>query len=372
MEQLGAPRWNTIAVAAWLGLVAAGVTFVLPLRADNPGPEPQGQNWWLVCWLVMAAVYGGTGVALLGWRPRRRLAVGFLIIGACALLNAVAVQYRGYVSANGGRPPWPRLADADDWSRPVLAGVLAVFVPWELLAPTGRRGTAANALRLVGLVAVAVLAATAVLGRPEALERVAAWTIVAVATAGTVALAVRWWRNDRRSDDLLPAWLLVGVIAAWLAVVPDLSDLADWRLAGRDVVAPMLFMATVPLLVAGTIIELLRRAPSGRTVHRVVEWTMLAGGIVVVYTALVAGLGQLVGGSGPTWFLVASTGIIALALEPVHATDRSQAILLARRGGLGARNGEVGSVERGGDGDGPGAVVGHAARGVERLAQDGD
>ena len=43
---------------------------------------------------------------------------------------------------------------------------------------------------------------------------------------------------------------------------------------------------------------------------------MLTAGILIVYTALVAGLGQLVGGSGPTWFLVAATGVIALALEP--------------------------------------------------------
>ena len=99
---------------------------------------------------------------------------------------------------------------------------------------------------------------------------------------------------------------------------PTVSDIADWRLPGRDVVTPMLFIATVPLLVAGALIELIRRSPGGpeRTAHRVVEWATLTAGILIVYTALVAGLGQLVGGSGPTWFLVAATGVIALALEP--------------------------------------------------------
>ena len=45
------------------------------------------------------------------------------------------------------------------------------------------------------------------------------------------------------------------------------------------------------------------------------------------YTVAVAGLGRLVGGSGPTWLLVAATGAIALAIEPArqrirHLVDR--------------------------------------------------
>ena len=141
-----------------------------------------------------------------------------------------------------------------------------------------------------------------------------------VATVATAAVVVRWWRDQRSSGDPLPAWLAAGTVVAWLAVVPDATDLASWRLPGRDVVTPLLFMATVPLLVAGVALELVRRSTSGRerAVHRAVEWITLTAGILVVYTALVAGLGQLVGGSGPTWFLVAATGAIALALEPAR------------------------------------------------------
>ena len=63
--------------------------------------------------------------------------------------------------------------------------------------------------------------------------------------------------------------------------------------------------------------ELVRHSTSGRerAVHRAVEWITPTASILVVYTVLVAGLGQLVGGSGPTWFLVAATGVIALAIE---------------------------------------------------------
>ena len=309
-----------IAVALSLAVVAAGVAFVLTLRAN--GAAPQGQNWWLVCWLTMAAGYGSAGAALIWWPARRRVAICFLVIAASALLTAIAVQYRGYVTANGGLPPWPRLADLDDWSRPLLGGILAAVVPWELLPAHRRHERWIVTLRTVGFVALVGLVVTAVLEGPDLLERICAWVVCIVATAATATLARHWWRNDRASGDLLPAWLLASAVAGWLAVVPDLSDIADWRLPGRDVVTPMLFLATVPLLVAGTVIELVRRSPGSRTVHRVVEWATLAGGIVVVYTALVAGLGQLVGGSGPTWFLVASTGAIAIALEPVRRRIR--------------------------------------------------
>ena len=327
MEQLGAVR--RIGIAAALALVVAAGSFVLILRASNPGPEPQGQNWWLMCWLTMAAAYGAAGVALLAALSRRMLAVCFLVVGGAALVTAVAVQYRGYVVANGGRPPWPRQATADEWARPLMAGVLAVFVPWSLL-PASWRGWRHH--RLVSTAAGLTLAAVVILrllDGSEVLVRICWWALCLAATAATAALAVHWWRHDRRSGDPLPAWLLAGTIVGWLAVVPDATDLASWRLPGRDVVTAMLFVATVPLLVAGSVIELMRRTPGGRerTLHRVVEWALLSAGIVVIYTALVAGLGQLVGGSGPTWFLVAATGIIALALEPFrqrvrHLTDR--------------------------------------------------
>ena len=97
---------------------------------------------------------------------------------------------------------------------------------------------------------------------------------------------------------------------AWLAVVPDGLDVIDWSLAGRDVVWAVLLIATVPLLVVGALIDELRRVPSDaeQLSHRSLEWALLAAGIVVIYTVVVAGLGRLVGGSGPTWLLVAATG----------------------------------------------------------------
>ncbi len=316
MEHHGAAR--RVAIVAALVAVGAGVALVVAWRASNQGPEPPDQNWWIVCWFVLAAAYTTAGAALLAWPARRRLAVCFVVIGLSALITAIAVQYRGFVTANGGLPPRPRLAELDQWSRPLTATVLAAFVPWELVPWRG--GTTAGPAqrgrwRWSGF---GVIVVVRLIGAPIGWERAGAWALCLAATVATAAVVVHWWRHDRTSDDPLPAWLLAGTVVAWLAVVPDLTDIAEWRLPGRDVVTAMLFIATVPLLVAGALIELMRRSPGGpeRTAHRVVEWVMLTAGILIVYTALVAGLGQLVGGSGPTWFLVAATGVIALALEP--------------------------------------------------------
>ena len=61
-----------------------------------------------------------------------------------------------------------------------------------------------------------------------------------------------------------------------------------------------------------------RRA--GWSASRTASWSgsCLATGITVIYTGLVAGLGRLVGGSGPTWLLVAATGVIAVLVEPAR------------------------------------------------------
>ena len=354
MDHLAA--WRRIAVAAVCGLVAAGLSFVLKLRADNPGAEPAGQNWWFVCWFVMAGAYGTAGAALLFWPARRRLAIWFLVVAATALLTAVSVQYQGFVVANGGRPPWPRLADLHDWTRPVMAGVLAALVPWELLPRTWRDHRAARVLQLVAAVSLIVVIAVEALDGPSGVTRVATWVLCIVATIATAAVVVRWWREQRTTRDPLPAWLAAGTVVAWLAVVPDATDLASWRLPGRDVVTAMLFVATVPLLVAGVLLELVRRSSSGRerAAHRAVEWITLTASILVVYTALVAGLGQLVGGSGPTWFLVAATGAIALALEPA----RRYIHRLADRLVYGSRDDPLSLVQR---------IVDHVGSGSDDL-----
>ena len=141
------------------------------------------------------------------------------------------------------------------------------------------------------------------------------------ATAAIGALLTAWWPvRKAHSTTRSPAWLAAGAVAAWLAVVPASRGAGVAGLADSDVVAAVFVLATVPLLVGGAVVAAIRdgrrRWSACRTAT--LEWAVLASGIVAVYTGVVAGLGTLVGGSGPTWLLVAATGAIAVALEPVR------------------------------------------------------
>ena len=160
------------------------------------------------------------------------------------------------------------------------------------------------------------------------------------------SLLGRHWLRDRRPvGDPLDGWLFMGAVAAWLAIVPSSLDFVDWTFSGRDVVSALLLLATVPLLVAGAMVEAVRRSSSGieQTSHWVLEWVLMAAGIAVVYTGLVVGLGSLFGNqNGPTWFLVATTGLIALIAEPArHRIQR-----LVDRFVYGARDDPLGVVQR--------------------------
>ena len=182
---------------------------------------------------------------------------------------------------------------ADRWLRAVmvLAGVAigvlvlhAVTAHWP--APFGPNpleitaGTAGDAIRMT--------------------ERLARVAVDVIALVGVVLLAVRWRQRRHVTDDPLPAWLMAGGVAAVLAVVPPTTAVIGDHLPAPDVVAPVLLIATVPLIVVGALIEVVRLAPSGweRASHRFLEWVLLAAGIVAIYTGLVAGLGRLVGGAG--------------------------------------------------------------------------
>ena len=240
----------------------------------------------------------------------------------------MAVQYRGYEQSVAGPPRWPALADADTWARPLGAAVLVALVPAALVPAARRSDRRGVVIWLVAVVAsVAVVAANAAGWRR--IDVAASWIVGVTGLVWIGVLGIHWWHQRRATSDPLAGWLFAGAVIAWLAVVPDGLGVIDWSLAGRDVVWALLLIATVPLLVVGALIDELRRAPSDaeQLSHRSLEWALLAAGIVAIYTVAVAGLGRLVGGSGPTWLLVAATGAIALAIEPArqrirHLVDR--------------------------------------------------
>jgi signal transduction histidine kinase len=296
-------------------LAVLGVTgWVVWLRVDNTGYEPEGENWWLVAWLVVALVYGVLGVAMLTVRPgHRALGAAFAVLAGFAALSAMSIQYLGHEHWHAP-PVW--LVDAERWSEPIALGLLAAVVPW-LLRPRGARPASVTAA--VTAVVVGLHGLTAAVG-PDWLERLSAWAATISATAAVGYLLTAWWKVRKGTDDPLPAWLAAGAIVAWLAFAPETLSLGHWPFTDSDVVAPVLVLATVPLLAGGAVVVAIRDSgsPFLGLSHRSLEWAVLASGIVAVYTGVVAGLGGWVGGSGPTWLLVAATGAIALALEPIR------------------------------------------------------
>jgi signal transduction histidine kinase len=333
------PAWVAAAVTA---LVVATGTVVVGLRAANDGAEPEGQNWWLVAWLVTGLAYSLAGVLLVTRPGRRALGGALAVVGASSLVVALSVQYQGYEASVAGPPRWPWLADADTWARPLAAAVLVALVPPALiLAPRSDRRAAATVA--AGVTAtLALVVASAADWRP--VEAAAAWFVAGLGLAWIAWLGIGWWRRRGVAGDPLAGWLLAGAVVAWLAVVPSGLDLVDWSLAGHDVAWAVLLITTVPLLVVGALIGELRRVPSDaeQLSHRGLEWALLAAGIVVIYTIVVAGLGRLVGGSGPTWLLVAATGAIALAIEPARRRIRQ----LVDRLVFGSRDDALAVVQR--------------------------
>jgi two-component system NarL family sensor kinase len=315
------PSWPAGIVVGVVGGATAAA--IIGLRAANEGAEPEGQNWWLVAWLVAGVAYSAAGVVLAARPGRRQLGAALLVAGASWLLVALAVQYRGYERSVDGPARWPALAEADTWARPLAAAVVVALIP-ALLIPAGwradRRAVALRGLALVATAAVVV----AYTGAWHRVDVAASWVVGALGLVWIGVLAAHWWRVRRAATGPLAGWLCAGAVVAWLAVVPDGLDAVDWSLAGRDVVWAVLLIATVPLLVVGALIDELRRIPSDaeQLSHRSLEWALFAAGIIVVYTVVVAGLGRLVGGSGPTWLLVAATGAIALSIEPARRRIR--------------------------------------------------
>ena len=71
--------WVPCAIA-FVAVTAGGIV-LLGLRVANHGPEPAGQNWWLVTWFCVGLAYSVVGAALVARSSRRNLGVCFLVVG---------------------------------------------------------------------------------------------------------------------------------------------------------------------------------------------------------------------------------------------------------------------------------------------------
>jgi len=247
-----------IVVAASVLVAVVGAGAVLVLRVANSGFEPEGRNWWIVADTLLGLAYLPLGAALTV-RGRLGLGTAFGVIGVCALLSALTAEWHAHnMSASGSR-----VVEHGHLVQTVGMSVLVFVVPWLLPWPRGRR------------------------------------------------------------RDPMTRWLGLGVVAAWTGGTAALADrIGD--LPGAHVAGPLLLLATVPLIAVGAFVADIRndRSALGAVSHRFLVWVILVSGVVLLYTALVAGFGLLLGADGPAWLLVGVTGGLAVAAEPARAWIR--------------------------------------------------
>ena len=285
-----AGRARSIEVARLLGL-AGLVTIGVVLGVEVARTGSAEQHWWLVAFLVVGLVDAVVGAALLTRFGHRRLAWCLLIGGAAAVAVVVlATASSGYAATIRRAAGWHGASDIDSWARPLATGVLVALVPWELAVRGRRRGF-----------------------------EVMWWTTAALVAATVVGEAAGAQSPGIDVVDIA-TWLVAGSVVAWLAVVPERINIDGWGFRGSDVVGPLLLIATLPLLIVGVIVRAMRER-AGRfqgVAHDVIGWLVLSAAIIAVYTGVVAGLGRFLGGNGSTWLLIATTGIIAIFVEPAR------------------------------------------------------
>ena len=290
------------------------------LRIDNGGDEPAGRE--------LVARHAGSSSACPTASPAPpccssprhagSLGAAFVVVAVGAALTAVSIQYAGYhevaptttrrgrgsatpmrlVAAARGRRSLAARRAAGSCDRPGRTGTLVAAVRHAPSSPSSRWPLHRRSTARPGCDAVADVDRRRS-RRPLAVGRLA-HGVVAGAHAAPTTRSRRgcWpvpsrpgWRSSRRAS------------ASASGRSPD-SDVVARRLRAGHRAAPRRRRrrrrrsATAP-----------RPCSACRTAT--LEWAVLASGIVAVYTGVVVGLGTLVGGSGPTWLLVAATGAIA-------------------------------------------------------------
>lgn len=251
-------RTRMVLVAASLLVALVGAGAILVLRLTNSGFEPEGRNWWIVADTLIGLAYLPLGTTL-AIRGRYSLGIAFGVIATCALLSALEAEWHAYNVSASGSP----VIEHGRLVQTVGLSVLVFVVPWLLPWPRGR------------------------------------------------------------GHDPMTRWLALGLVAAWAGSLAALIErIGD--VPGAHVAAPLLLVATVPLIAVGAFVADIRDDHTAlRTVsHRFLVWVILVSGVVLLYTALVAGFGLVLGANGPAWLLVGVTGGLAVAAEPARSWIR--------------------------------------------------
>lgn len=317
-------RAMSLGVTALAGVVAgSAIGIVVGLRLANEDHTPSREMWWIVAWLAIGVVDVVIGATLVTRYGHRRLGGCLVVVGAAALVVAVATQAY-YATLSDPESNWSIFVGAKDWARPVATGVLAALLPWELVR--ANRHAAVEVIWWMTALTIVAVAVGYAAGLAQPVVTALEWLIALSATGATVRLVVVWWQQRTTVDDPLPAVAAVGSAAAWLAVVPEQLEFGYQAPLGNQAGA-LVLIATLPLLVVAAVVSALRDHP-GRfqgISHDVISWVLVTGAVLVMYAGGVVGVSLLLGGHRPVATLALTTAIIAVLADPVRRRIRDSA-----------------------------------------------
>lgn len=271
--------------------------------------------------VAVALVYGPVSALILARRPHP---VG-VILAVHAIgsgLTAFGVPYGMLGTQVAGLPLWEPIALAAGWSfvpGTFMTASLPLLVTLRRLRPWERGLVGLNGAVTLGALAVSLTPRDVLDGAEPVLRDLFSWlsyAAVGIAIACWVVLAVRWARSRGRVRTSV-AWLALGhgfLSLSYIALVlPKEFELPGWA-ADLALVAPVLGQVVYP---AAILVVVLGQRMWGvaLVVNRLVLWSLLTIGGIVVYLIVVVLASPLLPERNGVW--IVTPVAIALAAQPL-------------------------------------------------------
>jgi signal transduction histidine kinase len=339
-----------------VGIPCAAVIAAIVLGLNRPASTPALSAGDVVFTIAISAVPAAAAVVL-AQRPGRVVGWGLAAAGGFYGLGLLAWELGGQGNMRlGSHEPAIEVALAWLGSWAIIAAPLPVFVAL-LHFPDGRPASrrAAWLTPAVGFVGALVIAGRALkpgplngTGPPNPVGWVSGARILAdlqaislpllflIALAVVGTLVLRFVRSDLTVRAQLK-WLLLGASALPLGIAVG-AALGSGAVSGspRDLAASVVFsigIVAVPLAIAIAMVRH-RLYDVDLLISRGLVYLALAIGVTGVYTALVAGVGYLVGSRAPNLLLaILATALIAIAFQParLRLQDLANRIVYGKR-----------------------------------------
>jgi signal transduction histidine kinase len=328
-------------------LFVAGVVLTL---ANRPDFFDANAATLLGLFGATAAAYAVTGTLIARRQPSNPIAWLFFAMAIFLISGMTATEYAVHaLVVDPGSLPAPEVVLALAEPTPVLfmVGLILLFYLFPTGRTTGRlwrvamwitvlAATAESALivltphtitdiwadrlSLIGLAVRSPLGVEALRGMRDLLL-VTGSTIALGAFLGVASLFARRRSGDATTREQL-RWLayVVGAATAWIALMlplviitwpNELVDAIFWA-----VVTPLVALG-IPIAVGIAIVRY-RLFDIDVVINRTFVFGGLAAFITIVYVAIVAGVGQLVGETGNTALSILATAVVAVTFQPVR------------------------------------------------------